>query len=88
MLDWLFGGGGGEVIPEWRIRERQMDAAQSRYLHPMLAKRQEHIAKALELVKGCPPELNLQPYIDLVAQADALGLDVMRRAAPNTGAEQ
>lgn len=81
MLDWLFGGGSSEVIPEWRIHERQMDAAQSRPLQmqPMLAKRQEHLAKALELVKGCDPALNLQPYIDLVAQADALGLDVVRR---------
>lgn len=35
--------------------------------------------KALELMKGAPPMLNITPYIELVRAADALGFDVVRR---------
>lgn len=37
------------------------------------------VERALKLCKGCAPEMNLAPYLELIKAADALGCDVVRR---------
>lgn len=44
-----------------------------------VAREREYERKALELTKGCPPEFNIAPYIELVRAADALGFDVISK---------
>jgi hypothetical protein len=38
----------------------------------------EIVEKALELAKGCAPETNIMPYIQIVMDAKRLGLTVTR----------
>ena len=43
--------------------------------------------RALELVKGSPPEFNIQPTIDLVSKAFSLGYDVINMSESRNFAE-
>lgn len=40
-------------------------------------------AKALELMDGAPAAANIEPTLELVKAAWALGYDVVRRVVPN-----
>lgn len=78
MLEWLFGR---EETP-WYVRDPEAHAQQESAMRQMDLSDTRYREKALELCKGCNPAYNLGALIELIAKADRMGFDVVRRVTP------